>query len=58
MTARSAPPVAMLPLVVIGLNATEPNSWVAFGLLLYVVLQIGLLIQKYWAIFQGGSAPK
>lgn len=34
------------------------NEWVAAATLLYVVLQIGLLIPKYWAWLRGRSDAK
>jgi len=34
------------------------NEWVAAATLFYVVLQIGLLVPKYWSVLFRKRAPK
>lgn len=36
-----------------GLSAMTLNEWVALATLIYIVLQIGLLIPKYWKFWKG-----
>ncbi|MBD9415913.1 hypothetical protein IB234_15225 [Pseudomonas sp. PDM16] len=53
--AKAAPPVAVSGAMLFGMT---PSEWITALTLLYLVLQIGLLVPKYWEKLRSWSSAK
>ncbi|NVZ61244.1 hypothetical protein [Pseudomonas gingeri] len=52
--AKAAPPVAVSGAMLLGMS---PNDWIAALTVLYLLLQIGLLLPRYWSQFRDWVRP-